>query len=272
MTAEDPTSVWNEVAGLYGEGDSPYGFFSTELVRVAALSPGERVVDLGTGNGLGLVPAAQVVAPAVVVGVDFAKDMLDAAARRAARLGVTNVRLVCSDVGQLDFANATFDVALASSVFQFAGYSSAVLEEWRRVLRPGGRLVFSVPEIGSDPVTNLIGDLIGEHAAKLDPGMLEALRVTQQNRSEHLDLRALCLASGFRSASMSELRRTTGVAGVDQWWAMQWTHGIRTFLREFDDATLQKINRDAGVRLGGLRKADGTIPLTLTMSVCTAVK
>ena len=107
---------------------------------------------------------------------------------------------------------------------------------------------------------------------KLDPGMLEALRVTRQNRAEHRDLGALCLASGFRSASMSEMRCTTGVAGVDQWWEMQWTHGIRTFLREFDDATLQKIKRDAGIRLGSLRNSDGTIPLTLTMSVCTAVK
>ena len=43
VSGEDPTSVWNEVAGLYGEGDSPYGYFSRELVRVAALSPGDRV-------------------------------------------------------------------------------------------------------------------------------------------------------------------------------------------------------------------------------------
>jgi len=264
--------VWNEVAELYGEGISPFGFFSTELVRVAGLSPGDSVLDLGTGNGLGLVPAARAVAPAVVVGVDFATQMLEVAGQRAARFAVQNVELVCMDVAHLDLGDATFDVALASSVFQFVGYSTDVLREWRRVLRPGGRLVFSVPEIGSDPAMSMIGDLIGEHAAQLAPEVLATSRVAQQNRSEHPDLAALCLAGGFERAATSQLRLRTTVADADEWWAMQWTHGIRAFLREFDEATLEQIKRDAGIRLEGLRRPDGAIPLTLTMTVCHAVK
>jgi SAM-dependent methyltransferase len=269
-SAEDPSSVWNEVADLYGEGISPFDFFSAELVKVAALSPGDAVLDLGTGNGLGLIPAAQAVAPAVVVGVDFATQMLEAARQRADRFGVQNIELALMDVAHLDLADATFDVALASSVFQFVGYSTEVLREWRRVLRADGRLVFSVPQIGSDPAMSLIADLIGEHAAKLAPEVLATSRVAQKNRSAHLDLPALCRASGFQRASVSELCLRMTVADVEEWWAIQWTHGIRAFLRAFDDATLDQIKRDAGIRLESLRRADGAIPLTLTMTVCQA--
>ena len=88
---DDRALVWDEVAGLYGEGVSPFGFFSVELVEAARLCVGERVLDLGTGHGLGLIPAARLVAPGVVVGIDFSRDMLDAAERRAVSAGVANI-------------------------------------------------------------------------------------------------------------------------------------------------------------------------------------
>jgi SAM-dependent methyltransferase len=269
---DPPPSIWNEVAELYGEGDSPFGFFSGELVRVATLSPGERVLDLGTGNGLGLIPAAQAVAPAVVVGVDFAAEMLNAARRRADASGVRNVELACMSVASLDFSEGAFDVALACSVFQFVDYSTAVLREWRRVLRIGGRLVLSVPDIGSDSAMSLIGDLISEHAARLPPQMLATLRAAQLNPSKRPDLRTLCLASGFRQASISRLSLHTSLADVDDWWNMQWSHGIRTYLRALDDPTLQAIKQEAATRLERIRGDDGAIPLTLEMTVCHARK
>jgi SAM-dependent methyltransferase len=265
-------SVWNEVAQLYGEGVSPFGFFSVELVKVAMLASGERVLDLGTGNGLGLLPAAQAVAPATVVGVDFASDMLETAKRRAASVGVSNIELARMDVAQLDFPDDTFDVALASSVFQFVSYSPDVLREWRRVLRPGGRLVFSVPEGGTDPAMTIIVDLVGQHAAELPADIAARLRAAQSAREKPLDLPALCLTAGFTEASGGQLALHTAVANVDEWWDMHWSHGIRTFLRELDDSTLGQIKREGAARLESLRSEDGTIPIALTMVVCHAVK
>ena len=269
---DPPSSIWNEVAELYGEGVSPFGFFSAELVRVATLTPGEHVLDLGTGNGLGLIPAAQAVAPAVVVGVDFAAEMLNAARRRADALGVRNIELARMQVASLAFSEGAFDVALACSVFQFVDYSTAVLREWRRILRIGGRLVLSVPDIGSDSAMSLIGDLISEHAARLPPRMLAPLRAAQLKPSKRPDLRSLCLASGFQQASLSRLYLHTSLADVDEWWSMQWSHGIRGYLRALDDPTLRAIKHEAAARLELVRRDDGAIPLTLEMTVCHARK
>ena len=205
----------------------------------------------------------------MVVGVDFATQMLEAARQRAYRFGVQNIELVRMDVAHLDLADATFDVALASSVFQFVGYSTDVLRgvATRSPLRRASRVLGTADRLRSRD--ELDRRSIGEHAAKLAPEVLATSRVAQKNRSAHLDLPALCRASGF-SASVSELWLRTTVADVDEWWAIQWTHGIRAFLREFDDATLDQIKRDAAVRLARSSDADGAIPLTLTMTVCQA--
>jgi SAM-dependent methyltransferase len=198
-------------------------------------------------------------------------DMLKVARRRAARFGVMNVELFKMDVAHLDFPDAAFDVALASSVFQFVDYSTDVLREWCRVLRPGGRLLLSVPEV-SDPAMSMIGDLIGEHAADLPADILMPLKVAQKNPFRRPGLRELCLESGFRDAWVGELQLTASVASVDDWWDMHWSHGIRTFLRQFDDATLAQIKRDATARLQDLRSDGGAIPLSLTMAVGHAIK
>jgi hypothetical protein len=54
--------VWDEVARLYGVGVSPFRVLSEELVGRAVLRQGDRIVDIGVGNGWGLIPAARTVA------------------------------------------------------------------------------------------------------------------------------------------------------------------------------------------------------------------
>ena len=72
-------AVWNTIGDSYGSG-VPFLVETAELlVEKAELHPGERVIDLGTGNGHGLIPAARAVAPARIVGVDISDVMLDAA-------------------------------------------------------------------------------------------------------------------------------------------------------------------------------------------------
>jgi hypothetical protein len=119
--------VWDEVARLYGIGVSPFRVLSEELVKRAALRQGDRVVDIGVGNGWGLVPAARTVAPALAVGLDFSARMLAAAKERSDAAGLINVRLVQGDARHPGLADQVFDVALASSVFQFVGYAPDVL-------------------------------------------------------------------------------------------------------------------------------------------------
>jgi ubiquinone/menaquinone biosynthesis C-methylase UbiE len=110
-----------------------------ELVRIAALTGRERILDLGCGAG----HTAHNVAPhaAEVVGVDVTPEMLEVAAGLARDRGLTNVRFQRADVLALPFADASFDLVTSRySAHHYADPAKA-LTEAARVLRPGGRML-----------------------------------------------------------------------------------------------------------------------------------
>ncbi len=109
---------------------------------MALLAPqaGERALDIGCGPGL----TTQALALAVgeqgsVTGVDIAPAMLAIAQRRCA--GLAGVSFGMADVTRLPYADASFDLALASQVYEYVDAIDPALRELARVVRPGGRVV-----------------------------------------------------------------------------------------------------------------------------------
>ncbi len=111
------------------------------LLAEAALSPGERVLDVACGTGQVTVQAAQAVgASGSVLGVDLSARMVEAAQRR----GAPNTRFLRMDAQALSLPESHFDVVLCSLGLMYLPDPSRALLEMRRVLRPGGRVVLSV--------------------------------------------------------------------------------------------------------------------------------
>jgi SAM-dependent methyltransferase len=104
---------------------------------LAALEPGERILDLGCGDGNYTRPAAE--RADLAVGVDRSRRMLHAAHTRLA--SVENAALVQGEATSLPFKDASFDVVIAVTVLCFSPNPQALLHEALRVLRPRGRLV-----------------------------------------------------------------------------------------------------------------------------------
>jgi ubiquinone/menaquinone biosynthesis C-methylase UbiE len=121
-----------------------------ELMRHAALIPGERVLDVACGTGgTALLAAAAVTSAAAssvegagrVVGIDLSGRMVDAAQRRAEESGVSNATFVRMDAESLDLPDASFDVVLCALGLMYMPDPAGALREMRRVLRAGGRLI-----------------------------------------------------------------------------------------------------------------------------------
>lgn len=137
------------------------------LVKAVGAGPGVETLDLCCGHGnvtLGLVEAG-----AEVTGLDFSPAMLD-----MARASVPEAQFVEGDAMALSYGDASFDAVTIGFGMPHVPDPSKVLAEARRVLRPGGRLAFSVwcgPEV--DTALGYVFGAIGEHGAPdivLPPG------------------------------------------------------------------------------------------------------
>lgn len=109
-------------------------------VRWAALTPGEVVLDLGSGGGIDTLLAARAVAPAgKAIGLDTLPEMLELAAANAAEARVANVEWIRGELEAIPLPDASVDVAISNGVVNLSPRKGRALAEAFRVLRPGGR-------------------------------------------------------------------------------------------------------------------------------------
>jgi ubiquinone/menaquinone biosynthesis C-methylase UbiE len=115
------------------------------LLDLAALAPGERVIDIACGTGLVTFPAAECVGPnGVVLATDLAERMVTHVVAEAQRRGLPQVRAERMDAEQLSVADGAFDVALDALGLMYVPDPLQAAREMHRALRRGGRAVAAV--------------------------------------------------------------------------------------------------------------------------------
>jgi arsenite methyltransferase len=111
---------------------------------LAALAPGDEVLDLGSGSGTDAFCAAlHVGAAGRVVGVDFTDEQTKKATHLRDRDGFTQVEFVEGGIDALPFEDGSFDVVISNGVINLSPVKHRVFAEAARVLRPGGRLAIA---------------------------------------------------------------------------------------------------------------------------------
>ena len=108
---------------------------------VADLSPGDTVLDLGSGGGLDVILSARRVAPGGrAIGLDMTPEMLELARRHASAEGVGNVEFLLGHIEDIPLPVDSVDVVISNCVINLSTDKPAVFAEMARVLRPGGRV------------------------------------------------------------------------------------------------------------------------------------
>jgi SAM-dependent methyltransferase len=135
------------------------------LVSTLGIKKGLKVLDLGCGDGTTAVPEAKL--GAEVLGVDIARNLVEAGNRRAQELGLTNLRFEEGDASNLPgLQDKTFDLVVSIFGAMFAPKPFDVAKEMVRVGRPGGRIIMG-NWIPNDPT--LVAQILKISAAYTPP-------------------------------------------------------------------------------------------------------
>ena len=150
-------------------------------IKRAALRNGERFLEVGVGSGLTFLPLVLGNPAGENQGVDFSEAMLGRCRERLERSGARHCRLQQADARELPFPSDRFDLLLCCYLLDALTETDQdrALEEFRRVLRPGGRLILVQMTRGGLPLYHLLASwapllLGGSRPVSLGPRSLQA--------------------------------------------------------------------------------------------------
>jgi ubiquinone/menaquinone biosynthesis C-methylase UbiE len=186
MTPQEVAAIFDARAERY-IGDDWHRRYAEQLVTVAPLRPGDRVLDAATGTGFAACAIAKRVGPSGhVLGVDVSRGMLQQAQRLVDAERLTNVELLEADATDLRALDAsTFDAVVCAAGLLYMPVANA-LAAWRRLLKSNGVAAFSTMQAGSPSAGRIFRECASRFGLDLkDPS--EALGTEDQCRAVFQD-------------------------------------------------------------------------------------
>ncbi len=261
----------NRLAGVFGRtaptydhvGPSFFSYFGKRLVEEAGVSPGIELLDVASGRGATLFPAAKAVGlSGRVVGTDYSWPMVHEIKREISNNNLTNVEVRHMDAEELQFSDESFDLLLCGfSIFLFPNLMQA-MDEFRRVLKPVGKVAVSTfAEIFNEDWTWL-GELFKKY---LPPEMEEDVKPISTSNGYTFNteegLRDILTSAGFFQVQISRESKDFVYSDEEEWWSTMWSHGSRQFMEQIQESSgvdaLAEFQFEAFEELRKMQRADG---------------
>jgi O-methyltransferase / aklanonic acid methyltransferase len=227
-------------------GPACFTYFGQRLVEEAAVGHGQRVLDVACGRGAVLFPAAQRVGAAgEVIGIDLAEEMVRATNIEARRRGLS-VSARVMDAERLQFADSTFSRVLCGFGLMFFPHLEQALNEFRRVLEPGGRIGVSTWQVSQADEVRAVLDELGLGGPS-EPGWI---------REPHA-LGDLLKGAGFSDVTVRVDAHAFRYADVDEYLRSARNTGERRRLDALSAVEAERVRSALDSRIARYQESDG---------------
>lgn len=256
--------TFDRAAARYGEdGASFFSYFGRRLAEKISVNSDFQILDIATGRGAVLFPLLERIGRGgKIVGIDISKEMLIKAEETLQRSDGANVELRLMDAEALAFSDASFDAVFAGFCLFFLPSPVQALQEWKRVLRTGGKVAVSTWGKRSR-----LSCLTEEELHKF--GDIPSLVATPV-WDEHT-LRKFLEIAGFDDIRITEEEKTFFHATGADWWDSLWSHATRSKLERLSEKDLATLKANVIKRAEAYGGPEG-IPEDLRVLYAVAVK
>lgn len=256
----DPQTIKSRITAtfdLIAEGyDNPaqrfFPFAADYMMTLAKPKPGDKVLDVATGTGMAAIAAAQAITPGGrVQAIDLAENMIAKAQRNVSKHALSNVDFHTMDAEQLEFRANYFDlITCAFGMFFFPDYQQA-LRSWQRVLKPGGRLIFTTfTRNAFQPMAQWFREAIEATGTPFPESSWQRLAEEQQCRQ-------LAEQAGYTNVQVTRKQMGYHLASENDWWDVIWNSGFRGILNALSHEQQSALRIQHLDKVAGLKTADG---------------
>ncbi|MDH3599932.1 MAG: class I SAM-dependent methyltransferase [Candidatus Tectomicrobia bacterium] len=262
MSTEEHSSQ-EGVVGVFSRAASTYDsygprFFAQlgqRLVEVSHITPGAHVLDVATGRGAVLFAAeAQVGPDGHAVGIDLAENMVRETTAEIQRTGRQNVEMHQMSAEQLDFPDASFDSVLCGFALWFFPQPHHTLQEFFRVLKPGGRVGLTT---WAEDCPFLMW-IRQEMRNSLPP---QAPQLAGGQEAPSFDtpakLETALQQTGFEGIQISMEEHDYVYSIEEEWWLSLWSGGLRSRFEQLEAPELEKFKADIFRKVQVMKQPDG---------------
>lgn len=265
-------AIWDEMAAGW-ERQSDYIWDASRpvgewMVEKLALQPGQTIVELAAGPGMtGFVAARLLGGSGRLISTDFSPPMLEVARRQAEKLGIRNAEFKVMDAERIDLDDDSVDGVLCRWGYMLMMDPARALKETRRVLRPGGRLCFSVwgrPQ--ENPWASLPG-MVMVSLGKMEmpdpksPGGIFSM-------SDPQDIERLLGEAGFEKFEIEPMAVEWKFSGFSEIWSFltELAGAIAVVIRDLDEESVAEVQKVLEEQARSFRN-DGYVFPGMTLNV-----
>jgi SAM-dependent methyltransferase len=206
-------------------------------------------LDVATGKGAVLFPLTEIIdAEGKLIGIDISQQMLKETSKELCRKEIYSVDLMCMDAENLAFQDQNFDVVFCGFALFFFPSVPKALAEFKRVLKPGGRLVLSI--WGDD---STLDTCIHTEINKL----IHTTSLAATPIWDGSELQRVLEEAGFLHVQISKEDKVFMHETPEDWFQSLWHHGTRSKLEQLSSLQLTELHQNVLSKAAQYTKSHG---------------